>query len=520
MTSLQETFKKKEKFFIGVEVVTTPGMVFEADSRKITSLLKDHCENERLDWISVTDNAGGNPNLAPSHLGRLALEYGKPPVIHLTCKDRNRNALLSTVWAFASEGMNNVLVLSGDYPVTGYEGVALPVFDIDSVGLISLLNQMNRGLAISGRRKGSYKWLSQADLFIGCAVSPFKSSEAELVMQYEKLKMKYSAGAGFLVPQLGYDMRKSHELLCFMEENHIDMPVLGNVYILNKGVAAVFNKGFIPGCVVSDLLLERIQKESTSPDKGRKYCIELAAKQVAVFKGMGYHGAYLGGVESPDTVEEVMSLADRFNGAEWRDLAKDVIYPKTNEFYYYQKDVHTNLADRASSNPEMKNKKGKYLTLIYRVSLMIHALVFHYQAPFFKLGQWIYKILEKLSWLNTISYFNERAWKASLFECRECGDCSLPEIAYLCPESQCAKNQRNGPCGGSNDGMCEVESTGKVCIWVRAYYRRKRYGKGQDLLNRPVVIKHNALKGTSSWANFFLMRDHGTCLEEKSIRKE
>jgi hypothetical protein len=43
----------------------------------------------------------------------------------------------------------------------------------------------------------------------------------------------------------------------------------------------------------------------------------------------------------------------------------------------------------------------------------------------------------------------EQALKVLQFDCKDCGDCSLPEIAYLCPESQCAKNQRNGPCGGS-----------------------------------------------------------------------
>ena len=46
-----------------------------------------------------------------------------------------------------------------------------------------------------------------------------------------------------------------------------------------------------------------------------------------------------------------------------------------------------------------------------------------------------------------------------LFGCRDCGDCSLPDIAYVCPESQCAKNQRNGPCGGTRDGLCEVDDT-------------------------------------------------------------
>ena len=100
----------------------------------------------------------------------------------------------------------------------------------------------------------------------------------------------------------------------------------------------------------------------------------------------------------------------------------------------------------------------------------------------------------------------EQAAKVPLFGCRDCGDCSLPEIAYVCPESQCAKNQRNGPCGGTREGLCEVYDT--ECIWSQAYERLKAYGEAESMLDGPVVVKDNALAGTSAWANTFLGRDH------------
>ena len=91
-------------------------------------------------------------------------------------------------------------------------------------------------------------------------------------------------------------------------------------------------------------------------------------------------------------------------------------------------------------------------------------------------------------------------------DCKDCGDCSLPDIAYVCPEGPCAKNQRNGPCGGTRDGLCEVYDT--ECIWSQAYERLKAYGEEEGLVQGPVVIKNNALRGTSAWANTFLGRDH------------
>ena len=100
----------------------------------------------------------------------------------------------------------------------------------------------------------------------------------------------------------------------------------------------------------------------------------------------------------------------------------------------------------------------------------------------------------------------EQAVKIPMFDCKDCGDCSLPDIAYQCPEGACAKNQRNGPCGGSLNGECEVP--GKPCIWAVAYDRLRPYGEAMTMLESAPVIGDNALRGTSAWANTFLGRDH------------
>ena len=68
------------------------------------------------------------------------------------------------------------------------------------------------------------------------------------------------------------------------------------------------------------------------------------------------------------------------------------------------------------------------------------------------------------------------------------------------------KNQRNGPCGGTRQGLCEVGE--KECIWARAYERLKSVGEETKMLDRPVVFRDGALAGTSAWANTFLERDH------------
>ncbi|MBT7468221.1 MAG: methylenetetrahydrofolate reductase, partial [Chloroflexi bacterium] len=72
--------------------------------------------------------------------------------------------------------------------------------------------------------------------------------------------------------------------------------------------------------------------------------------------------------------------------------------------------------------------------------------------------------------------------------------------------SQCVKSQRNGPCGGTKAGKCEILD--KECIWIRAYDRLKPFGDETRMLDRPVVFRDASLQNTSAWANTFLSRVH------------
>jgi methylenetetrahydrofolate reductase (NADH) len=145
--------------------------------------------------------------------------------------------------------------------------------------------------------------------------------------------------------------------------------------------------------------------------------------------------------------------------------------------------------------------------LKYRVSRRLHDTVFAPDAPLHPAGRALYRSVEKAPRpVEKVAHALEQAAKVPLFRCKDCGDCSLAEIAYVCPESQCVKNQRNGPCGGTRDGLCEVLDS--ECIWSQAYERLKAYGEEETMLDGPVVVKDNALAGTSAWANTFLGRDH------------
>ena len=504
---LQET----DKFVVGIELVTSRGMIIEPSGKRSLALARQLAQHPRIDVLSITDNPGGNAMLSADVLGTDLIARGQEVIIHLSCKDWNRNALQSRGWELGSGGFDNVLALSGDSPIGGYAGQSAPVFDIDSVGLTNMFANMNRGLPAMGRQK---RTLQPTNFFIGAVVSNFKRHENEVMPQYFKLARKIHAGAEFIINQLGYDARKQDELLKYMALKRLDVPVICNVYVLSARAAKFYHDGNIPGCVVSPALLELAERHGQAADKGKSFFLEFAAKQVAIAKGLGYRGAYLGGHIEPGDYLRILDIADDFAPDDWKTFAREIQFGVDGEFYYFEQDQDTRLCSPqinrqylASKMPAALAKARRRASLAYKFNRFFHDKVFVKGTAGFRLGQKLYAKLDKSGRaVKRLTHAGEHVVKTMLFDCRDCGDCSLADIAYLCPQSRCAKNQRNGPCGGTHDGICEVDDV--PCIWCRAYDRLKPYGEEESIFDGPVIYKDAALQNTSAWANTFLERDH------------
>ena len=187
MPTLREQFARPGAFVVAAELVTSRGLITADTSRRALEIARELADDPRVDVLSITDNPGGHAMLSPDTLGTDLISRGQEVVIHLSCKDWNRNALESRGWKLGSEGFDNVLALSGDYPVTGHKGLAAPVFDIDSVGLLSLFSEMNDGLRDERRPESK---LGRTNFFLGCVVTNHKRHEREVMPQYFKLRKK------------------------------------------------------------------------------------------------------------------------------------------------------------------------------------------------------------------------------------------------------------------------------------------------------------------------------------------
>ena len=513
-TGFEQLLSKTDRFVIAVEIETSRGLMIERRWQRTADLARQLADFDQVDVLAITDNPGGHPHISPEVLGTELLSRGQEVNIHLSCKDFNRNGLESRLWTLGSLGFRNILTLTGDYPVEGFGGQALPVFDIDSVGLLELIQQFNSGLRVAGLKRGSTTQLKKTSIFPGAVVSPFKQTEGELIPQYLKLALKIETGAKYAVTQIGFDSRKLDELVKFVALRNMRIPLMGYVYTLSVPVARFFNRGVIPGVIVSDELLALANAQGNSQDKGRRFFQEFAAKQIAILKGLGYRGVQIAGRFKFEDVRTILEIERTFAPDDWKQFASEIIYPQPNEFHYFERDPESGLSTTevnrdylASKSPAALAAARRKLPLDYKFARLSHDVVFDPRSPGFKVGQVAYKKVDQSSsgtkkFLHTL----EQAVKIPMFDCRDCGDCSLPDIAYLCPESQCVKNQRNGPCGGTHQGTCEIGE--KECIWSRAYYRLKAHGEEESMLRRPVVMKDSRLIGTSAWGNTFLGRDH------------
>jgi methylenetetrahydrofolate reductase (NADPH) len=273
MQTLREKLENSTQFLIGTELVSIRGGMEEESAVRARDFANQLAASPAIDWISITDNAGGNPQLAPSALGKPLLYAGKEVVIHVTCKDLNRNGLESEAWMLHSEGFNNILAMTGDYPVAGNGGTAKPVFDLDSVSLIAMLSQMNRGLDPRETRGGrAAPHLERTNFLIGAVTTNFKLREGEVMPQYAKLEAKIRGGARFIVNQIGFDARKISELRAYVVARGLgSTPLIGNVYLLNLRVARMFSEGRIPGVVVSRELLDVCEKHAAAADHGAAF---------------------------------------------------------------------------------------------------------------------------------------------------------------------------------------------------------------------------------------------------------
>lgn len=496
-STLQNDVLNSDRFVITVELV--PGSTYMG--AKVDTVLKiaaDALADGRVSAVTITDNPGGNPSLSPDVIGREILDLGMDVAVHFTSRDMNRGGIESRALQLARLGMKNILALTGDYSGKGFGGKSSPVFDIDSTILLCFLKTVG-GQQLPGN-------MAPAVFFTGCAVSPFKATEAETYLQYYKLCKKAAAGAGFIITQVGFDARKFQELLLMQNDLGINLPTLGSIFYLTPRAAKAMYSGKVPGVVITHELYEKVVDEWQSKPRGHEASVNRCAKLASVLRGLGYRGIHIGGVHRDfATAQEILDRMEQIQD-NWRDFLPEFDYPQKNGFYVYRRET----AEVVSSAPhlnELSEQAALKEHLHYAFLKKTHDLFFSSDSRFSSSLKKLSRTLDTPSRESILLKCLEDPGKKLLLGCLRCGDCGIQHLGYLCPESQCPKHIRNGQCGGSLQGMCEVHPD-RQCVWVRAYKRLARQGRSSELAREFVPPRMWELNDSSSWLNFQLDRDH------------
>lgn len=226
----------------------------------------------KVDAINVTDLQSSVMRLGSMAVCHLLKDRGIDPILQMTCRDRNILALQSDLLSAWVLGVRNVLALTGDHPTLGDHPQAMPVFDLDSVGLLKTIGRLNEGYDMVGNQlKGA------PNFFPGAVVNPGADTQAALELQLIKMEKKIEAGAKFFQTQGIYDLDLFEKFMKRIEG--FKTTVMGGIILLKSaGMARFMNKN-VAGVFVPDPLIKEME---TTKDKA-KTGIEIAGRLV---KGM------------------------------------------------------------------------------------------------------------------------------------------------------------------------------------------------------------------------------------------
>ena len=230
--------------------------------------------NYKIDTINIPDGPRALTRMGAIYLAKLFIDkLGIEPVLHYTARDKNLLGVLSDFLGLQAIGIKNMLLITGDPPKMGDYPDATAVFDIDSIGLISILDNMNHGVDLGCNSIGR-----PTEYFIGAGVNPVAINMEEELARFRK---KVQAGAEYAITQPIFDVEAFYD---FLEKvNPLDIPIIAGVWPLVSVRNAEFMNNELPEVIVSPEIMERMKKTDTK-EEARETGIRIARETILEIK--------------------------------------------------------------------------------------------------------------------------------------------------------------------------------------------------------------------------------------------
>ena len=228
-----------------------------------------------VDAVNIPDSPRASARMSNQALSLLIQrEIGIDAILHYTCRDRNVLCIQSDLLGAAAVGIKNLICITGDPPKMGNYPDATAVFDVDAIGLVNIVHNLNRGLDLGGNPIGA-----GTGFVIGVGANPGLTDLDEEIRRFE---YKVEAGAEYAVTQPVFDLRLLENFLRRIE--HCRIPVVAGIWPLVSVRNAEFMKNELR-VSVPDAILERMARAQT-PEAARAEGVAIAREMLIAARQM------------------------------------------------------------------------------------------------------------------------------------------------------------------------------------------------------------------------------------------
>ena len=226
-----------------------------------------------VDAVNIPDSPRASARMSNQALSLLMQrEAGIEAILHYTCRDRNVLGIQSDLLGAAAVGIKNLICITGDPPKMGNYPDATAVFDVDAIGLVNIVHNLNRGLDLGANPIGT-----GTGFVIGVGANPGLTDLDEEVRRFE---YKVQAGAEYAVTQPVFDIRLLENFLRRIE--HCRIPVIAGIWPLVSVRNAEFMKNELR-VSVPDSIVDRMAR-APSPEAARAEGVAIAREMLVAVR--------------------------------------------------------------------------------------------------------------------------------------------------------------------------------------------------------------------------------------------
>lgn len=239
-------------------------------STDLTDVIKkvELCKEAGIDAINLPDGPRASSRISPL-VTALMIEQqtGMETILHYCCRDRNLIGMQSDLLGGYAGGLRNYLIITGDPPKLGNYPDATAVFDVDSVGLTAVVNNLNHGIDIAGNNINP-----PTSILIGVGANP---CAIDIEKEITHLKHKVDAGAEYVITQPVFDKDTFYIFMDKISKENINIPIVAGIWPLVSLKNAMFLKTEVPGVIIPENIISKMSTATTKED-GLKTGLDIA----------------------------------------------------------------------------------------------------------------------------------------------------------------------------------------------------------------------------------------------------